>query len=37
MSGLVKNGYFTDKEVKELEFCEHCIIGKSHKQIFPKA
>ena len=37
MSTLVKNGFITDKDVKELDFCEHCIIGKSHKLSFPKA
>ena len=35
MSELVKNGFTTDKDVKELDFCEHCIIGKSHKLSFP--
>ena len=37
MSKLVKNGFIPDKDVKELDFCEHCIIGKSHKLSFPKA
>ena len=37
MSELVKRGYIIDKDVKTLDFCEHCIIGKSHKQSFPKA
>ena len=37
MSELVKNGFITDKDVKEMDFCEHCIIGKSQKQSFPKA
>ncbi|XP_013728870.1 uncharacterized mitochondrial protein AtMg00300-like [Brassica napus] len=36
MSELVKRGFIIDKEVKTLDFCEHCIIGKSHKQSFPK-
>ena len=37
MSELVKRGFIIDKEVKTLDFCEHFIIGKSHKQSFPKA
>ncbi|XP_048619882.1 uncharacterized protein LOC125590371 [Brassica napus] len=37
MSELVKSGFIVDKDFKTLDFCEHCIIGKSHKQSFPKA
>ncbi|XP_013614156.1 PREDICTED: uncharacterized protein LOC106320348 [Brassica oleracea var. oleracea] len=37
MSELVKRGFIVDEDVKTLDFCEHCIIGKSHKQSFPKA
>ncbi|WZZ72276.1 hypothetical protein YC2023_083646 [Brassica napus] len=37
MSELVKRGFIVDKDVKTLDLCEHCIIGKSHKQSFPKA
>ncbi|CAL9238502.1 unnamed protein product [Arabidopsis halleri] len=37
MNILVKEGYLDSKEVHTLDFCEECILGKSHKQSFPEA
>ena len=37
MNILVKKGYLSEKEVNSLDFCETCVLGKSHKQSFPKA
>jgi len=37
MNVLVKEGYLSGKEVDKLEFCESCVLGKSHKQSFPTA
>ena len=34
---LVKEGYLSNKEVDKLEFCETCVLGKSHKQSFSAA
>ena len=34
---VVKDGYLSNKEVDKLEFCETCVLGKSHKQSFPTA
>lgn len=37
MNILVKNRYLSEKEVHSLDFCETCVLGKFHKQSFPKA
>lgn len=37
MNVLVKDGYLTDKEVKTLEFCESCVLGKAHKLNFMRS
>ena len=37
MEVLVKEGFIPKTEVGKLEFCEGCILGKSHKQSFPMA
>ena len=37
MNILVKKGYLSEKEVHSLDFCETCVLEKSHKQNFPKA
>lgn len=37
MNILVKKGYLSEKEVNSLDFCETCVLGKSHKQSFSKA
>ncbi|KAG7559229.1 Ribonuclease H-like superfamily [Arabidopsis thaliana x Arabidopsis arenosa] len=37
MNILVKEGYLDSKEVHTLDFCEECVLGKSHKQSFPEA
>lgn len=37
MKVLTKEGYLPKAEVGELEFCEGCVLGKSHKQSFPTA
>ena len=34
---LIEKGYVTKKEVDKLEFCETCVLVKSHKQSFPAA
>ena len=34
MNLLVKGGYLDSKEVHTLDFCEECVLGKSHKQSF---
>lgn len=36
MNALVNKGYFQIKDVEDLKFCESCVLGKSHKQSFPK-
>ena len=36
MNILVKDGYLNEKDVKTLEFCENCVLGKAHKLSFPK-
>ena len=37
MEMLVKEGLIPKTEVGKLEFCESCVLGKSHKQSFPTA
>ncbi|CAA7014375.1 unnamed protein product [Microthlaspi erraticum] len=37
MEILVRKGLLKSEEVKQLEFCEACTMGKSHKQSFKKA
>lgn len=37
MELLVKEGFLPKTEVGKLEFCEGCVLGKSHKQSFPTA
>ncbi|CAA7023985.1 unnamed protein product [Microthlaspi erraticum] len=37
MEVLSKEGYIPRMEIGELGFCESCVLGKSHKQSFPKA
>ncbi|CAA7014732.1 unnamed protein product [Microthlaspi erraticum] len=37
MEVLSKEGYIPQMEIGELGFCESCVLGKSHKQSFPKA
>ena len=37
MELLVKEGFIPKIEVGKLEFCESCVLGKSHKQSFPTA
>lgn len=36
MEALARKGYLKREEIKKLEFCEGCAMGKSHKQKFPK-
>ena len=36
MNILVKYGYLSEKDVKTLEFCENCVLGKAHQLSFPK-
>ena len=33
---LVKDEYLSEKDVKTLEFCENCVLGKAHKLSFSK-
>ena len=37
MRHLVSKGYLKKEEIGELGFCEGCVMGKAHKQKFPKA
>ena len=37
MELLVKEGFIPKTEVGKLDFCEGCVLGKSHKQSFPTA
>lgn len=37
MNVLIKEKYIHLKEMDKLEFCESCVLGKSHKQSFPTA
>ncbi|CAA7036546.1 unnamed protein product [Microthlaspi erraticum] len=37
MEVLAKEGFLPLGEVGKLDFCESCVLGKSHKQSFPKA
>ena len=37
MELIVREGLIPKTEVGKLEFCESCILGKSHKQSFPTA
>lgn len=36
MEALARKGYLKREEIKKLEFCEGCVMGKSHKQKFPR-
>lgn len=34
MEALVKQRYLERKDIRSLEFCKECVLGKAHKQSF---